>query len=117
MFLPGAPEMPLPHLAYSAESGMGRIVAAVRASEAMPPAWLKPSFTSHVAAVLALMARDGRGVAWSPLSLVGEDLTAGRLVRAGTEEWDVRVQIRLIRPRALQSPSAERFWALVEKPR
>jgi DNA-binding transcriptional LysR family regulator len=58
------------------------------------------------------MARDGRGVAWSPLSLVGEDLTAGRLVRAGTEEWDVRVQIRLIRPHARQSPSAERFWAL-----
>ncbi len=64
--------------------------------------------------MLALVARDGRGVAWSPLSLVGDDLAACRLVRAGSEEWDISIQIRLIRPRARQSPPAERIWALVE---
>jgi LysR family transcriptional regulator, hypochlorite-specific transcription factor HypT len=112
--LPGSRQKPLPHLAYSAESGMGRIVAGARASGALPQAWLDSTFTSHVAAVLALMARDGRGIAWSPLSLVKDDLASGRLVRAGDEAWDVPMQIRLFRPRARQSPSAERFWALVK---
>jgi len=93
---------------------MGRIVAAVRASEAVPPAWLETTFTSHVAAVLTLMARDGRGIAWSPMSLVREDLAAGNLVRAGAEAWDIPIQIRLFRPCARQSPTAERFWSLVK---
>ena len=34
-----------------------------------------------LASVLTAMARDGRGVAWSALSLVEGDLASGRLVR------------------------------------
>jgi DNA-binding transcriptional LysR family regulator len=111
--LPGSPEAPLPHLAYSSESGMGRIVAAVRAADGLPK-WLEPAFTSHVAMVLVMMARDGRGVAWSPKSLIVDDLAAGRLVRAGNETWDISIEIRLFRPRARQSPAAEKFWSIVE---
>jgi len=111
--LPGAAEVPVPHLAYSPESGMGRIVAAVRSVEGRP-AWLEPAFTSHVAMVLAMMARDGRGVAWSPKSLILDDLATGRLVRAGPEVWDIPIEIRLFRPRTSQSPAAEKFWSIVE---
>jgi DNA-binding transcriptional LysR family regulator len=111
--LPGSAAAPLPHLAYSPESGMGRIVTAVR-SVAGRPAWLEPAFTSHVAMVLAMMARDGRGVAWSPKSLIVDDLATGRLVRAGSEVWDIAIEIRLFRPRARQSPAAEKFWSIVE---
>ena len=60
------------------------------------------------------MAREGRGVAWSPQSLVLDDLTAGRLVRAGPEDWDIPIEIRLFRPRAPQSAAAEKFWSIVE---
>lgn len=111
--LPGSMDAPLPHLAYSEVSGMGRILAAAL-SRAGPPAWLAPTFTSHVAIVLAAMARSGRGVAWLPLSVIGLDLAAGTLVRAGGEEWDVPIDVRLYRPRARQSPVAEQFWSIVK---
>ncbi len=49
------------------------------------------------------MARDDRGIAWTALSLVEDDLDAGRLVRAGTAEHDVPIEIRLWRPKARQA--------------
>lgn len=108
-------DAPLPHLSYSRESGMGRILEAVRAVQPLSAA-LDTVFTSHLAAVLRTLARDGRGVAWLPESLIAEDLARGTLVRAGMpagdERWTVPVQIRLVRPRARQSKAAESFWTL-----
>jgi LysR family transcriptional regulator, hypochlorite-specific transcription factor HypT len=99
-----------PQLAFSAESGMGRILTA---------AWLSagrnspqnPIFTSHLASVLAAMARDGRGATWTAHSLVADDLESGRLVHAGTPEDDIPIEIRLWRSKARQAPAAEQFWA------
>jgi DNA-binding transcriptional LysR family regulator len=104
---PGLAGTELPILAYTVESGMGRILAAAwrEAGRAAPA---EPAFSSHLAGVLAAMARDGRGLAWLPLSLVADDLAAGRLVRAGADE--VPMEIRLFRPKARQSPAAEAFW-------
>ncbi|MGL1194689.1 LysR substrate-binding domain-containing protein, partial [Vibrio parahaemolyticus] len=65
----------------------------------------------HLATVLRAVARDGRGIAWLPLSLAGDDLAQGALVRAGDPEWDAAVEIRLFRPRARQNQAAEAFWA------
>lgn len=101
----------LPHLGYSSESGMGRIVTAARGGFPAPLA-LDTVFTSHLAAVLRTLARDGRGVAWLPDSLIADDMAQGRLVRAGGAGWEIPVEVRLYRPRARQSPAAEAFWAL-----
>jgi LysR family transcriptional regulator, hypochlorite-specific transcription factor HypT len=101
-----------PQLAFTAESGMGRILASAWERDNRPrPA--QPIFSSHLASVLTAMARQGRGVAWTALSLVQEDLDEGRLVRAGSEDEDVVIEIRLWRARARQSPAAERFWSRI----
>lgn len=97
-------------LAYGKESGMDRIVSAMFGATEMP-ARFNPVFTSHTL-VLARMAKDGRGLAWLPLSIVADDLAKGTLVRAGEDRWDIPVDVRLYRPRARQSPSAEAFWKL-----
>ncbi|HVZ14580.1 MAG TPA: LysR family transcriptional regulator [Bauldia sp.] len=110
--LPGAPEEQVPHLAYSVESGMGRIVEASQVTS-RAAASLRTAFVSHMAGVLVALARDGRGVTWAPLSLIRDDLAAGRLLRAGPESWDVAIEIRVFRPRIRQSAAAERFWSLV----
>jgi DNA-binding transcriptional LysR family regulator len=110
--LPGRLEHPVAHLAFSPASGMGRIIASARTSEA-PPTWLNTTFTAHLAMVLRMMAREGRGLAWLPYSLVEPDLEAGTLVRAGPNHWDIPIRIRLFRPRARQSAVAEAFWGLV----
>jgi DNA-binding transcriptional LysR family regulator len=111
--LPASAEAPVPYLAYSDVSGMGRILSATLAVDG-PPVWLTPAFTAHVATVLAMMARAGRGVAWLPLSLIAGDLETKTLMRAGGEQWDVPIDIRLYRPRARQNAVAEEFWTIVK---
>ncbi|WP_379071925.1 LysR family transcriptional regulator [Mesorhizobium sp. UC22_110] len=98
-----------PYLAYSAESGMGRILNAAweQSGRSLPP---EPVFSSHLATMLVAMARDGRGLAWSPLSLVAEDIASGRLVKIGLPEDEVSIDIHLFRSRARQTQTAERFW-------
>jgi len=110
--LPGTPDAALPHLVYGPESGLGRILRTTRGDQGHP-AWLEPVFTSHLGAALRAMAQDGRGVAWLPLSLVGDDLANGSLVRAGDESWDTFLEIRLLRSHSSQKPAAEKFWSLV----
>ncbi|MDP3249260.1 MAG: LysR substrate-binding domain-containing protein, partial [Polaromonas sp.] len=73
----------------------------------------EPVFTAHLASVLKTMALDGRGVAWLPLSLIAEDLVAGRLVAAGGPEWAIELDIRLFRSNTALPPAAENFWRRV----
>jgi DNA-binding transcriptional LysR family regulator len=101
-----------PFLLYSASSGMGRILQAAWEENRRRPL-KEAAFSSHLATVLAMMARDGRGVSWSPLSLVADDLQSGRLVQLGGREDEVRIEIHLFRPRARQLRAAERFWEQV----
>ena len=107
---PGAPSLDGPYLAYTLESGMGRILAASwsASGRAAPRA---PAFASHLASVLAAMARDGRGIVWAPRSLIEVDLAAGRLVLAGSPADEVEMEIRLFRPKARQTKTAEALWA------
>jgi DNA-binding transcriptional LysR family regulator len=104
---------PVPLLEYSAESGIGRLVRALRGS-ALAGAHAQSALTAHLASVLKTMALDGRGVAWLPRSLIADDLAAGRLVAAGGAQWAIEVEIRLFRPRSPLPRAAERFWATVE---
>ncbi|MES2242736.1 MAG: LysR family transcriptional regulator [Pseudomonadota bacterium] len=101
-----------PILAYSNESGLGRIVRALR-SGALEKSRSEPVFTAHLASVLKTMALDGRGVAWLPLSLIGEELATGRLVAAGGPEWAIELDIRLVRSNTALPPAAENFWRRV----
>ncbi len=101
-----------PILAYSNESGLGRIVRTLR-SGALEKSRSEPVFTAHLASVLKTMALDGRGVAWLPLSLIEEELATGRLVEAGGAEWKIDLDIRWFRSRATAPPAAEKFWRKV----
>jgi LysR family transcriptional regulator, hypochlorite-specific transcription factor HypT len=93
-------------LDYSPTSGMGRIVeAAVPRSPASTPAFVSP-----LASVLFGMARNGKGVAWLPLSLIQRAMERGQLVRAASAETDIPIEIRLFRPTAAQSAVADKFW-------
>jgi LysR family transcriptional regulator, hypochlorite-specific transcription factor HypT len=103
---------PIPHLAYGEQSGLGRILRSFRPLQSHPVR-LRTVFTSHMATVLAAVARDGSGVAWLPRSLVEAELASGALVRAGGPKWDAPIQIELFRPRSRQNPAAEVVWSIV----
>ena len=103
----GAAKIPL--LAYSAESGLGRVVRALRA-EALDKLQAEPVFTAHLATLLKAMALEGRGVAWLPQSLIEDELRARRLVEAGPATWRIPIEIRLFRRQAVELPAAEALW-------
>lgn len=105
---------PVPVLAYSEASGLGRIMRArmrgVFAKGTDGP--VAVVFTAHHAVLLKTLAQEGRGVAWLPESLIADELRTGMLVAAGGTDWNVPVQIRLYRQRAEMSPVAESLWEL-----
>ncbi|KQU50649.1 LysR family transcriptional regulator [Bosea sp. Leaf344] len=105
--LPGTAAEPTPFLGYSQASGLGRIIAACGGLHIGASA---TNLTSHLAATLATLARDGHGVAWLPLTLAAEDLDCGRLVRAGSDHLDIPVEIRLFRSPDRLNEAAEDLW-------
>ncbi len=112
--LPGTSAAPVRFLAYSAASGLGRILEAVGYSSSKAGS-LDTVFTSPLAAALQTMARQGHGVAWLPHSMAADDLTAGRLLSAGGDEFSVPVEIRLFRAADFKSAEAEVFWQAVSR--
>jgi LysR family transcriptional regulator, hypochlorite-specific transcription factor HypT len=76
---------------------------------------LEPVFTSHLAATLLTMAREGHGVAWLPLTLADEDLTRASLVRAGPERFDIPIEIRLFRSFDCRNHVADELWELLNR--
>lgn len=65
---------------------------------------------------LKAMALAGWGLAWIPESILGDDLVANRIVRAGDPSWDLSVDIRLYRFLANERPIVRRFWDLLDTP-
>jgi DNA-binding transcriptional LysR family regulator len=110
--LPGRPEAPLRLLSYSGASGLGRILDATWQAQG-GAASLDPVFTSPLAATLQTMARQGQGVTWLPRTMAADDLEAGHLVAAGSEQDAVPLEIRLFRPVRGRSRAAEAFWRSV----
>ncbi|EWY37225.1 LysR family transcriptional regulator [Skermanella stibiiresistens SB22] len=110
--LPGRAERPTRLLAYSQASGLGRILAAHQ-SGGSGSAEVETVFTSHLAATLLTMARQGHGVAWLPLTLAEDDLTRARLVRAGPERFDIPIGIRLFRSVDCRNRVADELWELL----
>lgn len=100
----------IPMLAYSAESGLGRVLRSLHGT-ALAQAGSEVVFTAHLATVLRNLALEGRGIAFLPASLVAEDLAAGRLVPAGAARWRIALSVRLYRRRAPLAEVAEQFWA------
>jgi len=100
------------YLAYSVESGLGRIISASSTAADQITA-LDQVFTSHLAATLLSMTRAGDGIAWLPRTLAEQDIDAGRLVEVGPATMAIPVDIRLFRPITRQSPAVEALWAIL----
>jgi DNA-binding transcriptional LysR family regulator len=109
--VPGAAaNLPSGYLAYTLSSGFGRLLdQKLRGQE--DSLHLMRVFESHLAGVLKIMAREGRGVAWLPAQDVAADLAAGTLVRAGAKDLSIDVEVRIFRPVGRMSAACEHFWS------
>lgn len=100
----------VPFLNFDEQSGIGRILLATLGPD-FARLDLAPIFTSHVAMALKTMVVEGRGIAWLPANLLGDELARGQCAIIGGAETQVEMAISLIRPKARLSPLAESFWA------
>jgi len=100
-------------LGYSQVSGLGRILRTLK-GPAIERLHHQYVLTAHLASVLRTMALDGRGIAWLPRLLVGDDLERGRLVIAASSAWHVELEIRLYRNRAHAGSARESFWTAAQ---
>ncbi|KJE34956.1 hypothetical protein UF64_09595 [Thalassospira sp. HJ] len=101
---------PFPYLAYSDASGLGRIISATAATLTCPAIAGKPVFTSHLAATLLSMVKNGAGAAWLPESLAQRDLTTGQ-IEVLSADLAIPVEIRIYRPVRRLNRAAEELWA------
>ena len=112
--LPGTADDPVHLLGYSRSSVTGQVVEQLIAKKGNS-VHLNKVFVSPMTAVLKEMSSLGRGTAWLPESNIREELKTGELVCAGSEEWFIPIDIRIIRSRAPLPPTSEEFWALIDK--
>lgn len=108
----GKTKTALPVLTYGEASGIGQIMRAVMGSAfgERSDLAMRIVFTAHHAVLLKTIAIEGRGVAWLPASLIAPELASGALTRAGDDSWTVPIEVRLFRPRAALSETAEALW-------
>ena len=111
--LPGKEKRPIPYLAYTSTTFLGRIVDIVLRKSAAPH-FLEPCHEADMAILLMNMAKEGYGVAWVPESAAEEALQQGRLVRAGGDEWSAQLEIRVYRAQRSANAELNELWRWLE---
>ncbi|WP_296185955.1 LysR substrate-binding domain-containing protein [Pseudomonas sp. UBA1879] len=111
--LPGRAGQPIPYLAYTATTFLGRVADIVIKNGPAAPA-LERCYEADMALLLMRMAIDGYGVAWLPESAAAEELQHGRLVRAGPDAWCTRLDIRSYCSTSNPNPTMRQFWEALQ---
>ncbi|CAI3806465.1 HTH-type transcriptional regulator YjiE [Pseudomonas sp. MM221] len=109
LFTLSANNKPIPHLAYTATTFLGKVADVVirNAPEIAP---LERCYEADMAMLLVRMAVEGYGVAWLPYSAVQDELERGLLVQAGGAEWSTRLEIRSYCSLLNQNPTMRSLW-------
>jgi DNA-binding transcriptional LysR family regulator len=102
---------PVRYLAYGPGAFFGHALASLFEQR---PLERTPVYENTMSEGLQAMALGGWGLAWIPESIIVDDLTSGRIVRAGDLSWDLSVDIRLYRFLTNDWPIVRRFWNLLE---
>ncbi|GHE19594.1 LysR substrate-binding domain-containing protein [Halomonas urumqiensis] len=104
----------LPYLAYTQGAFLGRSVRMLLKNDPLRLR-LRTVYETAMAEGLKGMVLQGMGMAWIPDFCIREELAGGRLVRAGGEQWDVPLEIRLYRCSLVHKPGVEKLWRQMMK--
>lgn len=110
-------EETVPYLAYTQGAFLGRSVRMLLKNDPLRMN-LRTVYETAMAEGLKGMVLQGVGLAWIPDFCIREELNSGKLVRAGSEKWDVPLEIRLYRCSLVHKPGVEKLWKqMMELPR
>ncbi len=76
---------------------------------------LQTVYENSMAGALRIRARDGAGVTWLPYSLVRPDLESGVLIEAGQKEWEVKLEIKLLRKADFSNHLTRSIWSFLNQ--
>ncbi|WP_163557099.1 LysR substrate-binding domain-containing protein [Halomonas sp. NO4] len=107
-------QVPIPYLAYTQGAFLGRSVRMLLKNDPLRLR-LRTVYETAMAEGLKGMVLQGVGLAWIPDFCIREELNSGRLVRAGGEQWDVPLEIRLYRCSLVHKPGVEKLWRQMMK--
>nr|WP_221188332.1 LysR substrate-binding domain-containing protein [Halomonas cerina] len=116
----GCPRFPLegqasiPYLSYTQGAFLGRSVRMLLKNDPLRMR-LRVVYETAMAEGLKGMMMQGVGLAWIPDFCIRQELNEGRLVRAGGEQWDVPLEIRLYRCSLVHKPGVEKLWRQMMK--
>ncbi|ALM52639.1 LysR substrate-binding domain-containing protein [Halomonas huangheensis] len=105
---------PLPYLAYTQGAFLGRSVRMLLKNDPLRMR-LRTVYETAMAEGLKGMMMQGVGMAWIPDFCLRQELNEGRVVRAGGENWDVPLEIRLYRCSLVHKPGVEKLWRQMMK--
>ncbi|WP_264050763.1 LysR family transcriptional regulator [Methylobacterium flocculans] len=108
---PAAADAPLPLLSYSQNSFLGRVATFAQAQAGGPAAVIAHTNENAMAEALKFMALEGHGLAWLPRSLVGLELTEGRLIALGEA---MPLEVRLYRNAGHRRAAVSAVWEAAE---
>lgn len=115
--LPGHLGAPLPYLGYSTGAYLGLMVDIIL-KQADTPVHFDRVYETDMAEGLKAMALEGHGVAFLPLSAVGRELSAGKLVSAltpATQHLQITMDIRAYRERQEAKSNSKPLGKVVSK--
>ncbi|WP_108444249.1 LysR substrate-binding domain-containing protein [Halomonas denitrificans] len=104
----------IPYLAYTQGAFLGRTVRMLLKNDPVRMR-LRTVYETAMAEGLKGMVMQGMGTAWIPDFCIRQELKDGRLVRAGDEQWDVPLEIRLYRCSLVHKPGVEKLWRQMMK--
>ncbi|GHC27042.1 LysR substrate-binding domain-containing protein [Aidingimonas halophila] len=107
-------EGPIPFLSYTQGAFLGRSVRMMLKNDPLRLK-LRTVYETAMAEGLKSMMLQGAGMAWIPDFCIRQELADGRLVRAGDNQWDVPLEIRLYRCSLVHKPGVEKLWRQMMK--
>jgi LysR family transcriptional regulator, hypochlorite-specific transcription factor HypT len=112
--LPGKSNAPAPYLGYAPGAYLGRVVD-LMLKQSSQTVHLERVYETDMAEGLKVMALEGHGVAFLPLSAVKKEIRSKKLISPGLDDLTMTMQIRAYRekPTAKHVPkhTAQELWA------
>lgn len=112
--LPGQKTRPLPYIGYYENSSMRAVLDNFMQQQPSAPQLITMNENVHSVSVKA-MIKEGFGFGWVPKRLVKSSLEHGSLSIAGSDQWQVPMQIRIYRNRQNAHPNVRQLWTHLEE--
>ena len=107
------PGIEMPYLRFGDTAPIGKLLEPLLVKKGLLTR-LRTVYENSMAGALRMRARAGDGVAWLPKSLVAPDLENGLLVRTGEADWDIDLEIRLLRNPQRSNRLTRSLWTFLE---